>query len=151
MADAQQNPFQPQQQKQHKGVVFKKEEKQLGIDAVQVSNELNNVSRRLRIMEERYINIRRKTQVTDQNMLLNNRRLRNEIKMVSDDVREIKRELLDIKTKMRLIIKELKECSRKEDVSVLQKYIELWEPINFVTRHEVENIINDILASKTFK
>jgi hypothetical protein len=140
-----QSIFQPEQQK--KQGMFKKDEKQLGIDTVQISNELNNVSRRVRVMEERYINLRRKTQVTDQNMLLNNKKLANETRMVSDDIKEAKRELADIQTKMKLIVKELRECSKKEEVTVLQKYIDMWEPINFVTRHEVEMIIRDMLEN----
>ena len=124
---------------------MKKDSKQLGIDLVQVSNELNNVSRRVRIMEERYINLRRKTQVTDQNMLLNNRRFANELKAVSDDVKEIKRNVLELNTKLKLIVKELRECAKKEDLNVLQKYIELWEPLNFVTRNEVEKLIQEAL------
>jgi hypothetical protein len=135
-------------QQQSKQAMPKKEERSLGIDVVQISNELNDVSRRVRIMEERYINLRRKTQVTDQNMLLNNRKLSNEIKMVSDDLKEAKRDLVDINTKMKLIVKELRECAKKEDMLVVQKYIELWEPVNFVTRHEVERIVKDIIESK---
>ncbi|MBN1157065.1 hypothetical protein JXA85_05580 [Candidatus Woesearchaeota archaeon] len=145
------NPFQPQQQQKAGGGIFKKEDKALAIDPVQISNELNNVSRRVRIMEERYINLRRKTQVTDQNMLLNNRKLSTEIKMVADDVKEVKRELADIQTKMKLIVKELKECAKKEEMIVVQKYIDMWEPINFVTRNEVEKMVKEIIDSTVAK
>ncbi len=137
--------FQPQQQKG--GGIFKKEDKALSIDPVQISNELNNASRRVRIMEERYINLRRKTQVTDQNMLLSNRKLSNEIKIVADDIKEAKREISDMQTKMKLVVKELRECAKKEEMIVVQKYIEMWEPINFVTRNEVEKTIREILEN----
>ncbi|RMF05120.1 hypothetical protein D6764_05535, partial [Candidatus Woesearchaeota archaeon] len=43
-----------------------------------VVSMLNSINRRLRILEDRYSNLRRKTQVTDQNMLSNTKRFTNE-------------------------------------------------------------------------
>ena len=49
---------------------------------------------------------------------------------------------------MGLIIKELQSVARKEEVKVLEKYINLWNPIKFVTSNEVEQIVNDALERK---
>ena len=45
--------------------------------------------------------------------------------------------------KMKMIIKELKLCSKSEDLTVLKKYIDLWDPVRFVTQNEVEKIIEE--------
>ena len=42
---------------------------------VNFNNQINDVSRRLRILEERYTNIRRKGQVVEQNMLSENKKV----------------------------------------------------------------------------
>ena len=57
----------------------------------------------------------------------------------------------EIREKMGLIIKELQSVARKEEVKVLEKYINLWNPIKFVTSNEVEQIVNDALERKTKK
>lgn len=119
------------------------------IDPVQISNDLSNLSSRIRIMEERYDNLRRKTQVTDQNMLMNHRKAMNETKVLHENITEIKRELQEIKEKVRMIIKDLNDTARKEDILVLQKYINLWEPVHFVTRNEVKKLIEEELENYT--
>jgi len=43
------------------------------------------------------------------------------------------------------IIKELDIFAKKEQLKVLEKYINLWNPLNFVTTKEVEKIIEEKL------
>ena len=140
--------FLQQQPEEQKKGIFKKEAKATGIDINQISNEMNNLSRRLRIIEERYVNIRTKTQVTDQNMLLNHKKLMNSINMLTTDMNELKREIKEIKDTLKLVIKELRETVKKEEVNALQKYIDLWDPANFVTREGVERVVNRVLDEK---
>jgi len=106
-----------------------------------LSSQLNNISRRLRVLEERYTNLRKKTQVSDQNMLKFNKTQSRELKAMDSEVVDFRREFLDLKDKIKLIVKELKDCAKSDQVMVLEKYINLWEPANFVTRNEVERII----------
>jgi len=117
-------------------------------DASMVVDELGNVSRRVKTIEERYVNLRRKLQVTDQNMLEHNRRISAEIKTIIGELNEIKREIFDIKTKMNRIITALQDSAKKEELQVLQKYIALWDPTRFVTQQEVEIIVDEILQQK---
>jgi hypothetical protein len=44
-------------------------------DLAEISSNVNNVSRRLRILEERYSSLRKKTQLTDQNILNSNKEI----------------------------------------------------------------------------
>ncbi|MBS3098134.1 hypothetical protein J4209_05050 [Candidatus Woesearchaeota archaeon] len=115
-----------------------------GPDISDLSSGLRDIGTRLRILEERYTNLQTKTQITEQNMLSRNKLLSTEIKATNLDIHEIKRELIEIKDRILLLIKELQMCAKKEEVNVLEKYINLWEPVNFVTRNEVEDIINEI-------
>lgn len=39
----------------------------------------------------------------------------------------------------------------KEEVHTLNKYINLWEPVNFVTQNEVEKIISRMLDDRLRK
>ena len=40
------------------------------------------------------------------------------------------------------------ECAKKEHVKVLEKYINMWEPVNFVTKKDVEDIVKNMLKKK---
>ena len=108
-----------------------------------VAGELNNVSRRLMVIEERYTNLRKKTQVTDQNMLANNKKFNTEVQTVHEGMDELKKEIADIVDKMKIIVRELKDCAKHQEVEVLQKYINIWEPVNFVTRDTVIKMVKD--------
>jgi hypothetical protein len=112
------------------------------------AGEVLMISRRLRIIEEQYTNIRRKIQVTDQNMLSYQKKNITEIKAVNLEINELRHLIDDMQNNILLVIKELRLCAKKEEVNVLQKYINLWEPVNFVTRNEVEKIIQEILSER---
>jgi hypothetical protein len=129
------------------GKVFGHDKKK-GSEAEELMQELNVLGRRLRVLEEQYTNIRRKIQVTDQNMLTYHRKNVTELKTVNMDINELRRILDDMQNNLLLVIKELRLCAKKEEVSVLQKYINMWEPINFVSRKEVENIVEDKLDER---
>jgi hypothetical protein len=106
------------------------------------------LSRRLRLLEEGFTNLRRFFQVTEENMIAKNKHFSAEIKTMSSDIIEIRKEIQEVRDKLMLVIRELQTVARKEEVKVLEKYINLWNPIKFVTQNEVEQIINEILEKK---
>jgi len=110
-----------------------------------LSSSINDISRRLRILEERYVNLRRKTQVTDQNMISSNRQEFDEIRAVNAEISELRREVHEMKDKIQIFIKELQMCANKEDVKIVERFINLWEPINFVTQNEAERIVKNVI------
>lgn len=107
-----------------------------------------DVERRLIILEERYSDLRKKLQVAEQNMLGDFKRLHTEVKSTNSEVMETRHEMDDIKGKIMLIIKELQLLARSEDVDVLRKYLDMWQPVNFVTQNEVEKMVRDAVDSK---
>lgn len=121
---------------------------QKGFGTPEGSGEVGMLSRRLRVLEEQYTNIRRKVQVTDQNMLSYHKKNISENKALTMELNEIRHMIDEIQNNILLIIKELKLCAKKEDVNVLQRYINMWEPVNFVTRKEVEKIVEDVISER---
>ena len=110
-------------------------------DVMEMSEVVRDTSGRIRVIEERYSNLRKILQVNEQNTLKISRDLKSEVKMLSDEVIEIKTLLSDMKEELKLVISELKVSAKKEDVTVLEKYINLWEPLNFVTQRDVDSIV----------
>lgn len=133
------------------GGLFGKKKEAAGPTVSDVLMQVNELARRLRVLESRYTELNRKALVTEKNMLNERRRRTSEIKTIDLDILELKRDFNELKTKMDMIISELKNFAAKEDIEAIRKYVQLWEPINFVTREEVENIINEILEEKSNK
>ena len=90
-------------------------------------------------------------QVVEQNVLRETKHGSDELKLVHTDVDEIKHVLRDMQEQMKLIIRDLQESAKKEDVVVLEKYINLWEPVSFVTQAEVEKIVDRALEKRLDK
>lgn len=112
------------------------------------TDQMRNLSRRLRVLEERYANQRKNMQVMEHNMLTDSKKLQTQMHSLQSDFDELKKQIYDIKQKFDLIAADLADTAKREDVIVLEKYINLWEPINFVTRNEVERIVQFALENK---
>jgi hypothetical protein len=107
--------------------------------------DVAELTRRIRTMEERYNTLQSKTQLIEQNMLSYHKQAIGETKTINADIREIRREIEEIKDRILTLIKEMQLSAKKDEVKVLERYINLWEPINFVTRNEVQDLIKEAL------
>jgi len=102
-----------------------------------------DLTRRVRVLEERFSNIRKNIQVNEQNMLKWNRKIMTEVKTVNMDITDLKKDIRSMKENMMMIIKELRDTVKKQEVKVLEKYIQLWEPLNYVTHNELQRMLRD--------
>ena len=140
----------PPPPKKHEGILkFGHQQQQEAPDMGGMTTDINTLSRRLRLLEEGFTNLRRFFQVTEENMITKNKHFSAYVKTISSDIMEIRKEIQEIKDKLLLVIRELQTVARKEEVKVLEKYINLWNPIKFVTQNEVEQIINEVLDKKS--
>lgn len=114
----------------------------------EVKEDFSAVTRRLKLIEEQMTDLRRKFQVTEHNELVNNKKYNTEFKTINSEMSELRITINKLQDKIVLMIKEFELLAKKEDLDVLKKYIEMWEPVTFVTRHEVENIVDDIVQKK---
>ena len=104
---------------------------------------INELSSRFKVIEDRQANLRRKNQLTEQNMLNMSKKLIADIKALSSELSETKKQLDEISEKLLQFMNEIKKCAKKEDVRIIEKYLEFWSPINFVTREEAERMIKE--------
>ncbi|MFC1704802.1 hypothetical protein ACFLZ6_00560 [Nanoarchaeota archaeon] len=111
--------------------------------ALPTGEDIGELTRRIRTMEERYNTLQSKTQLIEQNMLSYHKQAMGETKSINSDFREIRREIEQIKDKILTLIKELQLSAKKDEVKVLERYINLWEPIHFVSRNEVQEIVKE--------
>ncbi|MBS3104824.1 hypothetical protein J4234_01050 [Candidatus Woesearchaeota archaeon] len=139
----------PPPPKKHEGILkFGHAQQQEAPDFSGITTDVNTLSRRLRLLEEGFTNLRRFFQVTEENIIAKNKHFSAEIKTLTSDVNEVRKEIQEMKDKLILVIIELQSVARKQEVKVLERYINLWNPIKFVTQNEVEQIINEVLDKK---
>ncbi|MBI5391504.1 hypothetical protein HZB00_00720 [Candidatus Woesearchaeota archaeon] len=102
---------------------------------------LLDMSSRIRSMEGKYNLLRDRVLIVNQNMVTEYKKTLSEMKAINSDLKEIKMDLFQVKETMRHLVREIDFFARKEDVKVLEKYINLWNPMKFVTEQEVIQIL----------
>ena len=112
------------------------------------AGQINEVGRAVKILEDKYTNLRRKVQISEENFLTQQKKASDDLKVMQSDLLEVKRDIADVKDKIRLIVKELKLTAKAEDIRVVQKYLDLWEPVQFVTREEAKKMIERAVEEK---
>ncbi|HII64377.1 TPA: hypothetical protein HA295_02710 [Candidatus Woesearchaeota archaeon] len=110
--------------------------------------DFGSIERRVRALEQSLTNLRKIVQVTEENILVKNRHVATDIKTLTSDINELRRELHDLRDKMVLVIKEMQSLARQEDVKVLERYIAMWNPVKFVTQAQAEEVVEDILSRR---
>lgn len=126
--------------------------KQIDINT-DLSAMTGNLERRLRMLEERHNLMQKREQLIEENMIASNRKLGVEIKTINSEITDIRSEIVQIKEKIELIIQELRQSARKEEIKIIEHYLEMWDPTNFTSQKDVENIVRRELAkaSESFK
>ncbi len=105
----------------------------------------------VRGLEEKYSNLTRRMQLLEQNVIGYNKRAVTDLKSLNSEIMEVKKQIDDLNEKIGLIAKELQTLAKKEDVDILRKYLDLWEPVNFVTQVGVDRAVQRALEEKTEK
>ncbi len=147
----QESTLPPPPPKKHEGILkfgHAQQQQEAAQDFSGITSDVNTLSRRLRLLEEGFTNLRRFFQVTEENMIAKHKHFSAEIKTLASDIMEIRKEIQEVREKLMLVIRELQTVARKEEVKVLEKYINLWNPVKFVTQNEVEQIISEVLEKK---
>ena len=106
-----------------------------------ISKNVNNVAASLRILEERYSNLRNRSQVSEQSTIELEKEVTKDIKMLTEELIDLKRGLSDIKEKLGLISAEMTNLVNKNEFKVMERYLDMWQPMNFVTRNELNKLL----------
>ena len=96
----------------------------------------------------------REVNVLKNGFIKKNNKLSQDLKTTSADFLEMKHEQEKVLQKMDLIIKELKQTAGIEEVMTIKKYLEFWNPLNFVTQRDLERAVEnriDLLTKETHK
>ena len=99
-------------------------------------------------LETKVNNITREIDSIKNDFIRKTNELKKEFKTLNVDLLEFKRDHEKTVEKVDLIVKELKQTAGQEEVQTLKKYLELWNPMNFVTQRDLERTLNSKLQIK---
>lgn len=92
-------------------------------------------------LESKVNNLLREVDILKNDFINRANKLNKDFKMLNDDMTELRHEQQKMDQKMVLIIKELKQTAGMEEVMTLKKYVEFWNPLNFVTQKDLEKAV----------
>ncbi|MAG45216.1 MAG: hypothetical protein CMH63_00380 [Nanoarchaeota archaeon] len=105
--------------------------------------DFSEVIGRIRINEARIANLRDRLSVTDTNTISEFKKNSTNLKDINLEMKEIKTDLFQLKETLKEMIKEMNAFARSQDVKILEKYINMWNPLNFITEKEVLKLIKE--------
>lgn len=94
-------------------------------------------------VESKVIILRRELEVIKNDSARRMREIDTEMKAAASEVTGLKRELAKTNEQLGLVIKELKLTAGKDELMTIKKYLELWNPIKFTSKEEVERMIEN--------
>ncbi|MFT4244766.1 MAG: hypothetical protein ACMXYB_04925 [Candidatus Woesearchaeota archaeon] len=136
-----------------------------GSDSTAANQELlqkiDTHSKTLVSIIERQKNLESKVEIVDEKAELLDHNIVKEIRTLNQDIKHLRDEVHDLKHSIEIfqefqskVKKQFKITAAHDDVQKLERYIDLWNPMQFATREELldmkENIIN-FLADKIEK
>ena len=99
-------------------------------------NKLRNLENKNNLMAENLLAV-------SQNTLEEYKRVNKEIELINKDIKCLKDELFGLKQAIKDFLGEIDFFAKKTDIKVLEKYINLWNPLEFVREEELEKIIDE--------
>ena len=98
---------------------------------------------RLRINEARIAGLRERLIVTDNNMIEEFRRVSEQIQDLNSELKQVKNEMFKMRETLKDVIKEMGSFASSQELKVLERYINTWNPLNFATEKEVLSMIKE--------
>ena len=87
--------------------------------------------------------IRRKVTLVETNSLKHTKKSSGDFKLIMDEITEMKQTMRNIEDRIVTIIKELQLTPKKEDVDLVKKYMEYFNPVKFVTVDQIGKYVRD--------
>ncbi len=109
---------------------------------------LLDIVNRLRSLESKYNLLGERLLVVNQNMINQFKKNNVEIKTADEEVKELKTELFKTREAIKDLTREMQFFATKEDFKVLEKYINLWNPMKFITEKDLEKALESLKAKK---
>ena len=119
---------------------------QRDVDAI--SAMVADFSSHLNDLEEKMQLLRERVSILSQTLLKQNDRLNKDLSDIKSDLSRMKDENEKLKDVIDHIVFESSTFARKDEILSVQRYMKLFEPLNFVTEEEVKKMVSTMIKQK---
>ena len=116
--------------------------------AGKLNDTVNETASRLAVLEERAANLRKKTQMTEQSLIEYDQETRADLKALTERLTELAHKVEEVHEKIDAMAGELSNVVKKNELTVLERYLDLWQPLSFVTRDEAKLLVDEAKRQK---
>lgn len=105
------------------------------------SSHLNSVEEKLQLLRER-------VSILSQTLLKQNDRLNKDLSDLKADVSKVGSENDKLKDAIDHIVLESGNFARKDELMAVQRYMKMFEPLNFMTEEEIVKLVEKMIEDK---
>ncbi|MAG60330.1 hypothetical protein CL619_00945 [archaeon] len=92
-------------------------------------------------LESKLNGLRREFDLVKNNSTRSGQDTKQNIQNINSELTELQHKVSKMDEKLDLIVAELKRTAGSEELDVLKKYIEFWNPMEFVTQKDIDRIV----------
>ena len=96
---------------------------------------------RLRMLETNNNLIRERLSLLAQNLVDAHRQQHQHLRSLEEEIKELKASSSELKLTFNHLSQEVNQFARKDQLRVLEKYLDLWNPVKFITQKELEDAL----------
>ncbi|HOI18267.1 MAG TPA: hypothetical protein PLX15_00165 [Candidatus Woesearchaeota archaeon] len=142
---------QPAQQGQDRDL-FKSPDSKVAISQFsKYSERLDDIENKTRLIEDRLSVSSKKVELLEQNLIKLAKETNSNLNEINIKIKEIDNSIKELNQRFLQLAGEAIGFAKKEDVEAIKKYLEFWNPVEFVTRESVDKILNSRLKGKDMR
>lgn len=104
---------------------------------------ISELTSRIRSLENKNDLLAERMLMINKNMIEEYKKIIKELRLINSDLNQLKRENMQMRDVIKNAVKEMDQFAKKEQVLVVEKYIELLNPTRFITYEQVESLIEE--------
>jgi len=116
-----------------------------------IGAQISDIASRLKLAEQRVDNLRSHLELVDSSLIEKHKAAISEIRDMQDGMRSLRADMDMLKDLTERLGKRMEALASREEVKVLQRYVEMWQPLQFVTRAEVKTLVQNALKEQGIK
>ena len=108
---------------------------------------LLSVVERQKSLENVIETLQDKVEIIDRGTIETFKKIFDEIKDIHTQILHIREDVTELQEFNKKLRGQLKLFTSKDEVTKIEKYVDMWEPMNFITREEAKKMTEDIKQS----
>jgi chromosome segregation ATPase len=104
---------------------------------------ISSLATSMRVVEDRYNTLRKKLQMTDDELIEAQQSFEKERKVLDEQILECKERIRELESDVKEMKEEITKAVHRQDFRYLKKYVDYWDPSRFITRDEAASLLDD--------